>query len=315
MSINKTIMLLFTLIYSCRTSDDFSVANALNTESGKRTDVTTTHQGDQRSYIIYVPSNYHDSQSYPLVFQLHGGSGNGEKFYNISGWNEIAEENNLIIVYPTSFEYDMNKNGCGNALVTHWNNYNLPPQVCDPGILKDDTHFLSQVIDEVKSNYSIDEKRIYMAGFSNGSGMANRLGVELSSKITAVAGLAGFLPGDTIFIPQRKLPIHIMLGTKDEKIVPQTIFTDEIPFDIDQAFTDPSLYDIIKTYIITFDLDPKITYASNDRITCTFEGKSGGLENVLHFSLLKDLGHRFPNPSAKPGAADLFWEFFQSNSL
>ncbi|MFP2995296.1 PHB depolymerase family esterase [Spongiivirga sp. MCCC 1A20706] len=312
----KMLVSVLLISFSSCNKDDVSIINNHQTR-GKRIDIITNHNGDQRSYIIYIPSTYNSTQQHPLVFQLHGGSGNGEKFYNISGWNEIAEQNRLIIIYPTSYAYDIKANGCGNNLVNHWNNYNMPQQVCDPTILRDDTDFLNQIINEVKGKYAINEKRIYVAGFSNGSGMVSRLGVELSSKIAAVGGLAGFFPGDTIFSPERKLPVHIMLGTKDEKIVPQTKFNNEIPFDIDQAFTDPSLYDIIKTYIITFDLDPsyEITYASNDRITCTFEGKSGGLENVLHFSLLKDLGHRFPNPSAKPGAADLFWEFFQSNSL
>ncbi|NER17270.1 alpha/beta hydrolase family esterase [Spongiivirga citrea] len=308
--------IIFSLCFGCN-KDDSSKVNTVINNVGSRIDITTMNNGDERTYIIYIPSTYNPEKEHPLVFQLHGGSGNGEKFYNISGWNDIAEENGLIIVYPTSFAYDMKNNGCGNNRVTHWNNYNLPSEVCNVNDLRDETNFLNQVINEVKASYTIDESRIYMAGFSRGSGMVNRLGIELSNKITAVGGLAGFLPGDTIYTPQRKLPIHIMLGTLDEKIASQTIFNTEIPFDLDEMLDDPGLKDILKTYIASYNLDPNYTliHSSASGRTYRFEGNSGAPENVMLFSLLKDVTHVFPNPPIEAGAADIFWKFFQQYSL
>lgn len=47
--------------------------------------LTTKIDGDNRQYIVQLPSNYDPKNKYPTVMMLHGSSGNGEKFWNISG--------------------------------------------------------------------------------------------------------------------------------------------------------------------------------------------------------------------------------------
>lgn len=284
-----------------------------NINDGITLTMVTTSNGDQREYIVYIPSTYNENDKHPLVFQLHGSSGDGKKFYNISGWNRLAEEHNFIVVYPTSYAYDLRINGCGNNLVTKWNNYNLPKEACPTENLRNDVIFFDQMLDELMKTYMIDESRIYMAGFSNGSGMTSRLAVELSDRITAVGGLAGFFPADTMYLPQRILPLHIMLGTTDEKIASRTIFNDTIPMDFQQMLTDPALMGITETFIKTFDLNPNyiVTDSTEYTLTATFQGNSGSSHHLMKFTLWKDLGHFFPNPDDRQGAADVLWEFFE----
>ena len=94
---------------------------------------------DQREYIIYVPSSYNENSDYPLVCHLHGGSGNGEKHYNISGWNEVAEENGFLVAYPTAWAYNKSDNGCQDSIeITLWNHYELKDDVCAEDDLRDD---------------------------------------------------------------------------------------------------------------------------------------------------------------------------------
>ncbi len=282
------------------------------TEAITKTFVTMSN-GDQREYIVYIPSTYDENKEHPLVFQLHGSSGNGEKFYNISGWNELAEQHSFIAVYPTSYVYDLRLNGCGNDLVTKWHNYNLPKEVCPSENLRDDTAFFDQILDELIATYTIDESRIYMAGFSHGSGMTSRLAVELSDRITAIGGLAGFFPQDTVYQPKRIIPLHIMLGTTDEKVAARTIFQDTIPMDFQELFKDPTLRGIMQTYVKTFDLEPNYTVTDSTEytLTATFRGNSGSQDHVMKFTLWKDLGHFFPNPDDRLGAADVLWQFFE----
>ncbi len=299
---------------SCNDVDhDIASGENQNTANAITKTVVTLNNGDQREYIVYIPSTYDETNESPLLFQLHGSSGDGEKYYTISGWNELAEIHNLIVVYPTSYVYDLKLNGCGNDLVTKWNNYNLPKEVCPSEVLRDDTSFFNQIIDELVDEYSIDTSRIYMAGFSNGSGMTSRLAVELSDRIAAIGGLAGFFPEDTIYVPQRILPVHIMLGTTDEKIASKTIFNDTIPMNFQQLFLDPTLRDITQTYVKTFDLNPNytVTDSTGYTLTATFQGNSGSPDHLMKFTLWKDLGHFFPNPDDRPGAADVLWEFFE----
>src|SRR5262249_2954737 len=50
--------------------------------------------------------------------------------------------------------------------------------------------FISKMIDQVKAKYSVDSKRIYATGISNGGVMAYLTGCELSDKVAAVAPVA-----------------------------------------------------------------------------------------------------------------------------
>ncbi len=303
-------------ITSCNNEDDDSSIKNENEFTGKKEIYETYINGDQREYIVYKPSTYNENNKHRVVFQLHGGSGNGEKFYNISGWNDLAEEHQFLAVYPTSFAYDMKMNGCGNVLVTHWNTFNLYEEVCDANVLKNDTEFFNTMIDELISNYNIDENRIYISGFSRGAGMAGRLAIELSDRIAAMGSIAGFLPADTTYVAKRYLPIHIMLGTLDEKIVPKTSFQNEIPMDFSLIEVDPGLGPTIGTYLTSFDLNESyIESSSSGTITATFQGKSSDPDHIMKFTLLEDVPHIFPNPINEDGAADILWDFFEPFSL
>ena len=44
--------------------------------------------GVQREVVLHVPDSVDGSSDVPVVFMLHGTSGSGHKFYNISGWVE-----------------------------------------------------------------------------------------------------------------------------------------------------------------------------------------------------------------------------------
>ena len=59
-------------------------------ESGKNR-FTTIIDGDTREYYVHVPAAYNGTAPAPVVFMLHGTSGDGENFYNISGWKELGE--------------------------------------------------------------------------------------------------------------------------------------------------------------------------------------------------------------------------------
>ena len=44
--------------------------------------VVTKVDGIDREYFIHIPANYDGSKEVPLVFMLHGTSGDGEVFYD-----------------------------------------------------------------------------------------------------------------------------------------------------------------------------------------------------------------------------------------
>src|SRR5690554_5832017 len=61
---------------------------------------TITHDELERSYVLYVPASINWSQPVPLVFVFHGGMGNGQSAMRMTGFNEVAEQNGFLVVYP-----------------------------------------------------------------------------------------------------------------------------------------------------------------------------------------------------------------------
>lgn len=269
-----------------------------------------------REYIVYEPSHY-GAEDYPLVFMFHGASGTGERFYDRSGWNDVAETDSFLVAYPTGWPYDMSDDGCGGDSINLWHDYNVPTLVCDPSLLLDDVHFFDQMLDEIITNYNVDTSRIYIAGFSNGGGMTGRLSVEVSNRLAAIGPFAGTLEFDSSFVPQRNLPIHLGIGNKDPLVLAMTDFTDSIPMDMGIALSDSLLHNVIMTWANTFELDTNYTITTSTPLllTATFDGLSGDSDHVFHFTLVNDVYHQYPNPDNAPGAAEFYWNFFKKHTL
>ena len=62
--------------------------------------ITFMHAGEERSYLLFIPSV--ERTSYKLVIGLHGFSGSASGFEKetTGGFNLYAEEQGLIVAYP-----------------------------------------------------------------------------------------------------------------------------------------------------------------------------------------------------------------------
>jgi polyhydroxybutyrate depolymerase len=78
----------------------------------------------------------------------------------------------------------------------------------------DDVAFVSAALDNVISRAAIDEDRIYVTGFSNGAGMAFRLGSDLSDRIAAI-GPGSSHPQGTIGPLKRPVSMILFAGNED----------------------------------------------------------------------------------------------------
>ena len=169
--------------------------------------VTTVVDGVTREYFIHVPASYDGSKKVPLVFMLHGTSGDGETFYNAHGWTELADQEGFLAVFPSSGRYKIIDEG-EYKTTTKWNTTPDAGYVFQPGeVGLDDIKFLRQVVYEMFDNYNIDTKRVYLNGFSNGGQMAAKCSVEMSDLLAAVAQNASSFFIDTTYVPKRKLPV------------------------------------------------------------------------------------------------------------
>ena len=164
-------------------------------------------EGYTRTYLVYLPPNYNGVDPMPVVFNLHGWTLDMMQQMNYSKMNAVADTAGFIVVYP-------------NAVDGTWNSgiYEYPGAPPNPNI--NDVGFIDALIDTLAENYSIDLKRIYSCGFSNGGLMSFKLACQLSNRITAIATVAGIISYKTASDCNcsHSMPVLMINGTDDQYV-------------------------------------------------------------------------------------------------
>ncbi len=181
----------------------FVPISAVSFYSANRDNGSFVSSGQNREYLLHVPSSYDRSKPTPLVISMHGAGLWGAVQKEISQWNDLADEQRFIVVYPS---------GLGGEGVRIWR--------AQPGIeLTRDVRFISELIDTVESSYNIDSTRIYADGLSNGGGMAFVLSCTLSNRIAAVGMVAAAQTLPWSWCKDRRaVPMIAFHGTADRHV-------------------------------------------------------------------------------------------------
>jgi polyhydroxybutyrate depolymerase len=158
--------------------------------------------GQKRAYLLHVPKTIPGDRPMPLVICLHGFAEWPAHVMRLSHWNQLADEFGFLVVYPRGSGFPFRWRCSGM-----FGKQEEQPQ---------DVQFISDLIDQLKKEYKIDEGRIYANGLSNGGGMSFLLAGRLSERIAAFGGVAGayVLPW-TEYQPKRPVPAIIFHGTAD----------------------------------------------------------------------------------------------------
>ncbi len=284
--------------------------------SQRRYDVKFKLDGFDRECIIVKPSTAPPAGGYPVVFMLHGTSGDGEKFYNISGWKELGEQENFITVFPSSLSWCFVEDGIEKNN-TKWVCGDLLDKPCagPPQNYVDDIRFLKRIVAIINDTVPMNPSKIFACGFSNGCCMINKLAMDAGNLFAAVAGSSAALNElDSVIPPVKRIPIWIMVGTLDDRfLVPP--FT-ELPFGRDSILG--YLKAIMLRTLACQGLSQNFTYSETTLShTYTFnESENGGTSNApFVFTLNKDQTHEFPNGINYPvNAPKLFWDFFNQST-
>ncbi|MGC1687077.1 MAG: PHB depolymerase family esterase [Candidatus Acidiferrales bacterium] len=163
--------------------------------------------GRIRTYLLHVPPTYVAGTPLPLVFVLHGGGQSPNSAEKMSGMSSKADEKHFIAIYPSG-------TGRLSAMPT-WNSGNCCAYAMQNNI--DDVGFLRALIEKLERDYSVDRKRIYFTGISNGAMMSYRMACELSEQTAAIAPVEGALNVDCD--PRARVAVLIFHGTAD-RLVP-----------------------------------------------------------------------------------------------
>lgn len=157
--------------------------------------------GFTRTWLVHLPKSYKRGHPVPLVIAYHGRNGTPQALERSTRLDEQADRLGFIVVYPTGVEGSWNLHGFTAADAA--------------GV--DGIAFATALLDRLELNYSIDPKRIVLAGFSDGGNMVNWLGCRLADRVTAIVPIGGTLvtelaPGCK---PSRPLTVIEFHGSAD----------------------------------------------------------------------------------------------------
>ncbi|MGC4100177.1 CE1 family esterase [Ferruginibacter sp.] len=164
-------------------------------------DATLQVSSTQRQYLLHLPTGYTAGKAWPLVIVFHGGGGNYKQMQRYMGMDAIADNNHFIIVYP-------------NGVDKQWNDgREFKPSIS----ANDDVEFINQLLDTLQKNYSIDKKRVFATGISNGGFFSIYLSYKLSNRLLAVAPVCASIPERILseFYPAQPVSVLLINGTGD----------------------------------------------------------------------------------------------------
>jgi polyhydroxybutyrate depolymerase len=171
----------------------------------READFAIVHEGQERKYRVHLPPAYDGNTKTPLVIFVHGAGGD-IRSGSRDGLDKYSDKLGFILVTPIGTRV-----GKG-PLQTIWNGGKWKDgQCCGTA---DDVGFISKMIEMLKQNFAVDERRIYATGISNGGLMSNRLACELVDKIAAVAVVACMAVPENCR-PARPIPVMIIYGDED----------------------------------------------------------------------------------------------------
>jgi poly(3-hydroxybutyrate) depolymerase len=151
-----------------------------------------TLNGKTRPYYLYVPPTVKAPNLAPLIVTLHGSNRTGITL--VEKWKDYAKKEGIILAGPDS---------------TNLRGWNSP---------LDGPDFLRDLVEELKTKYPINPRRVYLFGHSAGAIFAMQMSLLESQYFAAAAVHAGALTDEDkgmLDLAKRKIPISIQVGDSD----------------------------------------------------------------------------------------------------
>ena len=183
---------------------------------GLQTDHEVIHDGQVRRFHFFAPGETDDQTSYPLVILLHGHGGSSDQMLGLNNrkapykiWLDVAAREKIFILVPEgviSPDGKLGWNDCRGDVTTN-------PST-------DDVGFILALADAMTRTYSIDAKRMYASGTSNGGHMSFRLAIEAGDKFAAIAPIVASLPSNSKCSSPTEAVALLLLNGTDDPILP-----------------------------------------------------------------------------------------------
>ena len=245
----------------------------------------------ERSYLLHTPPDLNNQQPVPVIFAFHGYSITPMGMQYATRMDEVADHEKFLVVYPKGIDFSWN---------TGWEEgahggYALAHNVDEPA-------FIRQILSDLDTFISIDPKRIYAMGHSQGGMVVYRLGCEMSDTFSAIASVAG---------------VHLLSDcnpTQAVSVIHIHMLSDPyVPFSGGGSFDFPSVEEGIETWV---ELN-KCTSSEKE------EDKTNGITHITYapcqagtaVELYTIDSGRHDWPRTKMPASEIIWEFFAAHPM
>ncbi|MHA4871849.1 CE1 family esterase [Duganella sp. PWIR1] len=171
-------------------------------------------------FALYRPSSINAGAPAPLVFLLHGSSGEGVAMLAGSSLKAAADKHGFIIAAPT-----------GAIRLAQGFAWNVPGVVTTSGAApgagdRDDVQYLLSILDLLAKQGLADRSRVYITGISGGGRMTSWMGCVASTRFAAIAPVVGLRAGAPLKSdparpdpdscrPESPLPVIAFAGDRD----------------------------------------------------------------------------------------------------
>jgi polyhydroxybutyrate depolymerase len=124
-------------------------------------------------YVAVPPPDWDGKAPLATLFFLHGYSEEPEAYLGDDWWFKgWGAANQLLLILPEGKEKTWSYSG-------------------SPKENRDDTGFIASVLDDVEKRYPVDQKRLWLSGFSQGGSMVWYVACNLPGRFAAFAPVAG----------------------------------------------------------------------------------------------------------------------------
>ncbi len=247
---------------------------------------------------LHAPENLEGISA--VVVAIHGCTQDAHEIAEQSGWNELADRYNFIVIYPEQ-KRSNNVSNCFN-----W--FNKKDHSRDEGEL----YSILQMIKKAKNMYEIDSESIYIYGVSAGAAMANSLLANNPSSYAAGAVFAGgpyggkentFQRMKTMMDPKDRTPMEWGEGilSRVEKNVPKMVVVHGTK---DNVVHLQNAAELIDQWSYVHGISPEpantdLAYNKNAKVHRYSYCDEDDLERIVYYEL-QGVGHKLP---VDPGEA------------
>jgi polyhydroxybutyrate depolymerase len=157
--------------------------------------VDTTSGGTPRYYMRRVPPAYDGKRPFPLVIDLHGYLEGVDIHEANSRLGAFGEAHGFVTITPQ---------GSGSVAPGWEIEFDSP-----------DVRFIGDLLDEAGRTLCIDDRRVFVTGFSGGAFLTSAVACVYADRIAAIAPVAA-LRNPAGCRPARPVPVVTFAGTGDE---------------------------------------------------------------------------------------------------